>query len=232
MVASTQHEAIDKRRFPMTFRLPPSLQDADDDAQALRYLRCYYRVGPAGDCARYSGAAWDSWDPSGTRANDANRFTSDDLTALTLLSVRVRGDEAITLLLTHREHFAKLLEDVEHDRDLVEETDPIGPKWRAWELHAELDALPDVGRTVASKLQARKRPRLIPIWDKHVRDVCGVGGMHWEPLRLALRADGGALHERLVRLRATAGLGPEVSALRVLDVVTWMQGAGKCWCPA
>ena len=69
---------------------------------------------------------------------------------------------------------------------------------------------------------ARKRPRLVPIYDSVVARISGIGDYHWEPLRHALRAN--SLQERLLDLREQAGLGPHVSALRVLDVVTWMEG--------
>ncbi|UZG59889.1 DUF6308 family protein [Rhodococcus opacus] len=40
----------------------------------------------------------------------------------------------------------------------------------------------------------------------------------------ALLADGGALHRRLVSIRAAAGLPEEMSALRVFDVIAWVDG--------
>lgn len=45
-----------------------------------------------------------------------------------------------------------------------------------------------------------------------------------DPIREALRADGGALHTRLLRIRAAAALPDDISALRVLDVISWMHG--------
>ena len=91
-------------------------------------------------------------------------------------------------------------------------------------LYEDLCALPNTGPTTASKLLARKRPRLRPIYDSVVAAVTGTRDRQWEPLREGLRADGGALHHRLLRLREAAELPPEVSALRVLDVVAWMDG--------
>jgi hypothetical protein len=49
-------------------------------------------------------------------------------------------------------------------------------------------------------------------------------GMLWEPMRLALRRDDGALHRRLVELRAAAGLSQAISPLRVFDVIAWREG--------
>ncbi|QQZ19448.1 DUF6308 family protein [Rhodococcus sp. 21391] len=43
----------------------------------------------------------------------------------------------------------------------------------------------------------------------------------------ALRADDGALHHRLVSIREEAGLPEEISALRVFDVIAWMDGKNR-----
>jgi Family of unknown function (DUF6308) len=58
----------------------------------------------------------------------------------------------------------------------------------------ELEALPGVGSTIASKLLARKRPRLRPIYDSVVATVTNTRAQLWEPLRVALRADDCDLH--------------------------------------
>ncbi len=90
-----------------------------------------------------------------------------------------------------------------------------------------LRQLPKIGPTRASKLLARKRPRLRPIWDSVVTSVTGTLDRQWEPLRVALRDNDKALHHRLIRIRGAAGLPAEVSALRVFDVVTWMEGKDR-----
>ena len=52
-----------------------------------------------------------------------------------------------------------------------------------------LRELPGVGATKASKLVARKRPRLRPIWDSVVTIVTGAVEQQWELVRLTLRDD-------------------------------------------
>jgi len=111
------------------------------------------------------------------------------------------------------------------DRDLVDEAAKIPKDWPAWELDKELTCLPDVGPTLASKLIARKRPRLVPVYDSVVRKVLGTKRDHWEPIRVALREEDHALHIRLLRLKEKADLPEEASALRVLDVIAWMEGS-------
>ena len=187
----------------MTFRLPEALSGADDEA-ALDLLARYYRP-PAAAEGFYTGAVFDTWDSTGTRARDVDRFTADDLVAVTFLSVDVDPRAAHALLRERAAEFADLLAAVGPDRDLVEEERVLGEDWAAWRLERALRALPSTGRTTASKLLARKRPKLLPIWDKVVAKTTGTRIAQWEPLRVALRAEGGVLHRRLLCLRAAGG---------------------------
>ncbi|UNN04495.1 DUF6308 family protein (plasmid) [Rhodococcus opacus] len=57
-----------------------------------------------------------------------------------------------------------LLTAVGPDRVLVDEPVPLTPGWPAWDLETALRGLRDVGWTKATKLIARKRPRLYPIF--------------------------------------------------------------------
>jgi hypothetical protein len=75
---------------------------------------------------------------------------------------------------------------------------------------------------------ARKRPRLIPIFDSVIdRTVLGGTGVLWPPMHAALRENDRALHERLLRVRARAGLDESISVLRLFDVLAWMDGSGN-----
>lgn len=206
----------------MTIRLPKVLATADD-AAALDVLDRYFRVPLPKTGRLRSGALWDEWDPSGTRGRDVDVFTSDDLVAVTFLSVEVPPDGADVLLRERRDEFAALLAAVGPDRDLVDQADEMTPQSPAVQLETALWTVPGVGRTVASKLIARKRPRLYPVYDRVVGEVLDTKKAHVEPLRQALRDNDGALHRRLVGLRDLAGLPESVSALRVLHVLAWMQ---------
>ncbi|MFF7756029.1 DUF6308 family protein [Streptomyces sp. NPDC007971] len=94
------------------------------------------------------------------------------------------------------------------------------PASRAWDL---LVGQHGVGWVIAGKLLARKRPRLLPVYDDVVRCTLGHPPDFWLPLHAALRAQEGASQRALVGLRQAAGLSDSVSALRVCDVVVWMQ---------
>ncbi|PBC47501.1 DUF6308 family protein [Rhodococcus sp. ACPA1] len=209
----------------MTLRLPTTLA-TDSDAAANAALTKYYGRPYLGDDA-YVGAHFDSWSSTGNRAGEADRFTADDLVAVTFLSVQVPPKAARTILDTQSEALNALLTAIGPDRDLVGEPEPLAPGWPAWDLETALWALPGIAQTKATKLIARKRPRLYPIWDSVVSQVLGTERAHLNPVREALRADDAALHHRLLSIREEAGLPEEISALRVFDVIAWMDGKNR-----
>ncbi|WP_368679965.1 DUF6308 family protein (plasmid) [Rhodococcus opacus] len=153
------------------------------------------------------------------------------------LSVQVPPRAARAILDTKAEALNALLMAVGPDRDLLDEPDPLAPGWPAWDLETALRGLRDVGWTKATKLIARKRPRCIRFWvsvaagrrpgARSVSEVLGTERSHLNPVREALRADGAALHHRLLSIRDEAGLPEEVSALRVFDVIAWMDGKNR-----
>lgn len=204
----------------MPFTLPAALRDPDDQS-AIAFLGSYFNSG------RYTGALFDAWDSTGTREADADRFTADDLVAVTFLSVAASGEAAELLLRSKADVFTTLLSGLDPEVDLVNEPSVLKDDWLGWQVMRELRTLPDVGPTTASKLLARKRPRLRPIWDTVVADVTGTHDTLWGPLHLALAADDGALHVRLDGLREKAALPASVTVLRVFDVICWMEGKAQ-----
>jgi hypothetical protein len=95
-----------------------------------------------------------------------------------------------------------------------------GPADRAWRLLKDCD---QVGWVTAGKVLARKRPRLIPVYDNVVRCVYGSPRGFWLWLHGQLRADGAVLIDRLRELHRAADLPAAISPLRTLDVVVWMR---------
>ncbi|SDT35381.1 hypothetical protein SAMN04488543_3903 [Friedmanniella luteola] len=206
----------------------PALLDTGSEERASTVLRRYY-APLSGHNAGYTGGAWDTFDPNGRREADADRFTADDLVSVALLGIEVKGRAVVEILGPQADVINRHLQAIPRDLDLVElrSIDRDGLP-SAWELWKTLRGLPELGPTTASKLMARKRPRLIPIFDSVIKDhLMGGGDDLWIPLHAALRADGGALHHRLLDLRARAALPEDVSVLRVLDVLTWMEGSGR-----
>ncbi|MFI7165459.1 DUF6308 family protein [Rhodococcus erythropolis] len=195
-----------------------------DDAGAVDVLQEYFTRPLRKTGYLRTGALWDSWDPSGNRDRDANIFTAEDLVAVTLLSVQVPAQGAFFLLGENNAELNRLLADVGPDRDLSNEPDPFTPESPVWRLETALREIHGVGRTMASKLIARKRPRLYPIYDDVIGRELGTKAAHVEPVREALHD--GELHVRLLDLRVRAGLDDAIPAIRVLDVLAWMQGKG------
>lgn len=204
-------------------RLPRVLRDGDD-AGAVDVLQEYFTRPLRKTGYLRTGALWDSWDPSGNRDRDADVFTAEDIVAVTLLAVQVPAQAALLLLGESNVSLNALLADVGPDRNLVDEADPLTPESPVWRLEAALREIHGVGRTMASKLIARKRPRLFPIYDDVVGRELGTKAAHLEPVRVALRD--GELHARLQDLRDRAGLDEVVPTVRILDVLAWMQGKG------
>ncbi|MER0244139.1 DUF6308 family protein [Streptomyces sp. HSW2009] len=81
-------------------------------------------------------------------------------------------------------------------------------------------------RPRGDRLPARKRPRLLPVYDQVVRCDPGRPESFWLAPYGALRADDRALPHSLTALRQSAGLPATVSALRVRDVAAWMRHRG------
>src|SRR5699024_6021951 len=99
-----------------------------------------------------------------------------------------------------------------------------GPNSAAMQLWSILFRQHKVGVTRASKILARKRPHLIPIYDSVVKR--GIEQQHsdnewrlwWEALTIDDYLENRAEHLRQAIDR------PELSTLRVLDVLLWYSG--------
>lgn len=133
---------------------------------AIDHLKRYFG-------GEYSGSRFEAFAGGGDRPDVTNRFTSDDLVAVTMLGVRVKGWGAIELLEPRAVEFAELLAELPdpgldlHTTD-VDDLEPLR------KLHDALDSITSVQHVVRSKLLARKRPKLVPVRDQHVlRELTG-----------------------------------------------------------
>lgn len=197
----------------------------DGEGAAVEALRTYFTPLPEG---RYSGAYFERLGGGGDRPEVANEFTADDVVAVSLLAVDIGGDAALDLLETRRSRLSGLLRAIPTDVELADlAAENLGDAWSVRAAYRELLSIKRIGETSATKLLARKRPHLVPILDSVVAAELSIAkGRYWRPLHAWLTADGRARHRQLEHLRAEAGLGPEVSVLRVFDVLTWMVGKG------
>jgi hypothetical protein len=203
--------------------LPMALRE-EGRATAVELLRRYF--GPV-TAEGFPGAQFERLGGGGDRPAVAHTITPEDLVAVGLLGVAVPPRAALAILEDRRLEISALLAEIPTGTDLAD-VDPtqITKGWPAWQLWDLLHGLDGMDAVVAGTLIARKRPRLIPVFDARVEDLLLPTSMLWVSLAEALRADDGALQARLLELREAAGLGSDISALRVFDVVVWMIASG------
>ena len=155
--------------------------------------------------------------------------------AASFLSVPFEPAAVIGLLAERQLDITALLMQIPANRHLAgvsheEFKDLLGeesPAWKLWNiLRGKEDGGWGIGPTRASKLMARKRPRLIPIWDSVVGAEAKIASSltQWSDWHEMLTQEGGALAGRLDRIQDRAELQFRVSQLRVMDVVLWMHG--------
>jgi hypothetical protein len=190
-----------------------------DDEGTPRRLSLYYNPKRAGP--------WFDWlGQSATGGIEPNRVDALDLVAVTALSVLVPPPAAAQLLDGEAERVSALLRDIPADVDLWDDSAAslIADNSAAAELWRLFRGLPGVGWVIAHKLCARKRPRLLPVFDSVVKSaLTPTEDRYWTPLResireLQLEPVLQGLHQRLVRTTPDA---TSVTLLRVLDVAVW-----------
>ena len=144
-------------------------------------------------------------------------LTLDDLLATTLLDISWQPF-AVRALLAAGNQVTAALAAIPTDLDLW----TAGPDvlQSATALHHWLDRLPGVGPVIASKLLARKRPRLVPIHDSVVfRVLAPPKNKFWMTLGAALTES--TLRQQIEDLRPAGG--DSISLLRLLEVAIWMR---------
>lgn len=192
--------------------------------QSLADLGKYFNLASPEDPPFYTGARFDTLGGGGGRDAVKDVITPTDLLAVQCLSVVVPAPVALSLLEGQLGgQMTACLRDIPADLDLgtagaLDHVQPRSPADRAWQLLREQD---NVGWVTAGKLLARKRPRLIPVWDNVVKCAYGRPGDAWRWLDSQLRNDA-RLMSRISELHQQVRLPAEVSCLRVLDVVIWM----------
>ena len=146
---------------------------------------------------------------------------------MSLLGVSITEHSALRLLGRDGAAVSALLEDIPVTLDLHAASDEVvGPKStavRLWDLVRKRGDRSSVGPTRTSKLLARKRPRLLPVYDKVVRRELGLrhSGDYWRELRDLLH-DNPTYVDELRRAHQAAGLAENISVARTLDVLLWM----------
>ena len=143
-------------------------------------------------------------------------ITPDDLLAVSLLDIAWRPQAVRALLGSHRQQFAEMLAALPPETDLWDASDQalrhIDQLWDA------LTAVYGIGTASASKLLARKRPRLCPISDSAIIRAIDVRGRTWDVLRHLLQDPTARADVQALRPASAA----RASTLRILDVAVWV----------
>lgn len=183
-------------------------------------LSCYF--------ARWAGRRFQSLGVIDDLNVDRDLVTATDIAAVQLLGVVVPPHRIIDLLegdLGRKLslHLREIPTDVDlGTRDAKAYVGKGGHAYQAWHLLNGADST-GIGWVTAGKLLARKRPRLIPVYDSVVRCVLAPPrDRFWLWLDEQLQAKDGCLKHRLAKLHTAAALPRTVSVIRVLDVVVWM----------
>lgn len=212
--------------------LPKILTEGNEE-EAARLLAAYYRR-TANNLPAYTGSYFNSWAGGGDSGENRDTITADDLIAVSFLSVKIPGDAAIRFLDTHKDRITCLLEQIPSDRNLGDVSSAEFPQvlgedsaaMQLWDVLRGRDTGSwGVGRTKASKIMARKRPHLIPIYDSVVAPLMGLkkSDNQWTTWQGSFLHDS-ELSERLRRIKAMSGIEESISDLRVMDIVLWMHG--------
>jgi hypothetical protein len=176
----------------------------------------------------FTGAAFDRFGH-----NDPVGITSDDLIAVTMLSIHIRErstsslrPSSILALESLTDRITDLLSQVPADRELhtlaPDEFERwLGPGSPGDELYWLLRKGAAVPRVAVYKLLARKRLLLMPIRDTVVERALGqTQDEWWRPWWEALTTES-EIVSRLAQIRQKSG-ADHLSLVRVADIVLWM----------
>ncbi len=156
--------------------------------------------------------------------SDPNRFTSEDLGALACLSVELRGEAVVELLIERADELNELLTapgvpDAGADLRTVDPAAIAGGAPLSV-LYERLKSIKGISYVRASKLLAAKRPALVPVRDNVVADFLGAGEAWWAPYRdLVSESD---VADKVYDL--SQDIPERVSLLRRVDIALWMAG--------
>lgn len=202
---------------------------------ATELLRDYY-TGTVDERPAFTGSTFETLGGLWNDPAHSDHITAGDLVAVSCLSVNVPGAAAIRVLDTQATDISTLLAAMPRpDVPLWEVSDSdIAPgSWASqlwWLLRDGKDGL---GRTTTSKLMARKRANLIPIYDSVVGAALGLRDAtgHWELMRTLMMTEvhGKPLHQHLDDMIAESDLAPHVTPLRAFDAVVWYAHTPNDW---
>ena len=178
----------------------------------------------------FTGSHFEFLTEGGDKTSVKNQIVADDILAAAFLGVNFPALAILELLEGSASTLvSEQLRLIPTDQDLhAFSSNPIAPGTPAWIAWGLIDELDKVGRTKTSKLLARKRPRFLPILDDVVVCALNLGNKTaWqEVFELMTEND----HSVVTELLAIQAIGApnhsrisQISLLRVLDIVVWME---------
>lgn len=205
--------------------------------EAVKSIARYFSSAKSGR-PNFTGSQFETF-AGGGDADTAYVIDSSDLIAVGLLAIHVPGQAALGIIEGSGSELSNLLHELPHDlrfEDLDENKykallGPQGPAQQAWDILRQNGGKRwGVGPTTASKILARKRPHLIPIYDSVVAKQTGLNGSgaQWDRWFAAFserRDSEMSLKAHLEQIREASGQ-EHLSLLRVLDIALWMSGNG------
>jgi len=148
--------------------------------------------------------------------NPPCEIIADDLLAVSLLDITWRPQVVRIVLASHKQELSELLAAIPQDVDLWDASDEaLTHIDRMWD---SLTAIEGIGTASATKLLARKRPRICPISDSLVIKAVDAPGRTWDVLRCLLQDRAARAEVEALRPAEAA----DASLLRILDVALWV----------
>src|SRR5215469_13814930 len=148
--------------------------------------------------------------------NPPGEIIADDLLAVSMLDITWRPQVVRVVLVSHKQELSALLAAIPQDVDLWDASNEaltnIDLMWHA------LTSIDGIGTASATKLLARKRPRICPISDSLVIKAVDVPGRTWDVLRCLLQDPAARAEVESLRPDEAAG----ASLLWILDVALWV----------
>lgn len=150
--------------------------------------------------------------------NPVNGIGPADVVAVSLLDVRFEPRAVRALLEQDSAPLSELLASIPPNVDLWDADDR--DLQAADALYQALDSIVGVGETKASKLLARKRPRLFPIVDSVIRRGLPLASSPARELRAALTQPS---RRRAIESLRPPDISSSISTIRLLDAAVWMR---------
>lgn len=203
---------------------------------ATKYLATYLNGDPESETLPFVGRHFDELS---IPDENPNEITASDIVAVSFLSVSIPPAAAWALLHSRKNKLTEILseitpdlaiDDPNCDYGVFDENSSLQQLWTTLRRNASGDRW-GMGPVLTSKLMARKRPHLVPIQDSivlaelHATDR-DFWRMWWQAMQLT---DSGHRPVRYYarKLRDSVPAAHELSLLRVLDIVIWMNGKAR-----